>query len=143
MLRDAPPLRVSGNACGFIRGVRGLLPRESIANITGTKCLRLAGRLGAGASLCPVAISGRKRKALPRGAYVYGPRSPVGGKGRKAYPIDTPKRARAALSRSAQKNTGGSYSTVAKAVRRKYGNSIASVGKKRGTVSKAGYRKRK
>jgi hypothetical protein len=90
-----------------------------------------------------VAISGRKRRALPRGAYVYGPRSPVGGKGRKAYPIDTPKRARAALSRSAQKNTAGSYSTVAKAVRRKYGNSIASVGRKRGTVSKAGYRKRK
>jgi hypothetical protein len=90
-----------------------------------------------------VAISGRKRKSLPRGSYVYGPRSPVGGKGRKSYPIDTPKRARAALSRAAQKNTAGSYPTVAKAVRAKYGNSIASVGRKRGTVSKAGYRKRK
>jgi hypothetical protein len=36
-----------------------------------------------------VTISARRRNNLPRGAYVYGPRSPVGGKGRKSYPIDT------------------------------------------------------
>lgn len=82
-----------------------------------------------------------KRKKLPAGSYVYGPKSPVGGKGRKAYPIDTPKRARNALARAAQKNTSGSYSTVARAVRKKYGNKIASVGRKRGTVSGPGYRK--
>lgn len=114
-----------------------------VANTTSTKCLPFAGTLEAGGTLRGMAISAKKRKSLPRGSYVYGPSSPVGGKGRKAYPIDTPKRARAALSRAAQKNTAGSYSTVAKAVRAKWGNSIASVGRKRGTTSKPGYRKRK
>jgi hypothetical protein len=51
---------------------------------------------------------------------VYGPKSSVGGKGRKSYPIDTPARARAALSRAAQSKTGGSYARVEKAVNRKY-----------------------
>jgi hypothetical protein len=87
-----------------------------------------------------MAITAKRRKSLPRGSYVYGPRSPVGGKGRKAYPIDTPKRARNALARAAQKNTAGSYSTVARAVRAKYGNRIASVGPARGTTSRPGYR---
>jgi hypothetical protein len=87
-----------------------------------------------------MAISARRRATLPRGSYVYGPRSPVGGKGRKAYPIDTPKRARNALARAAQKNTAGSYSTVARAVRARYGNRIASVGPARGTTSRPGYR---
>jgi hypothetical protein len=86
-----------------------------------------------------MAITASQRARLPRGAYVYGPRSPVGGKGRKAYPIDTPARARNALARAAQRGTSGSYRTVARAVRARYGNRIASVGRRRGTVSRAGY----
>jgi hypothetical protein len=79
--------------------------------------------------------------APKRGAYVYPPGSRVGGKSGK-YPINTLKRARAALSYSARSDTAGSYRTVAKAVRGKYGNKVASVGRARGTVSHAGYRKR-
>jgi hypothetical protein len=67
-----------------------------------------------------MAISAPRRAGLPRGSYVYGPKSRVGGKGRKAYPIDTLKRARAALSRAAQSKTGGSYRTVERAVNRKW-----------------------
>jgi hypothetical protein len=67
-----------------------------------------------------MAISARQRAGLKAGQYVYGPRSPVGGRGRKSYPIDTPARARAALSRAAQRKTGGSYRTVERAVNRKY-----------------------
>jgi hypothetical protein len=77
-----------------------------------------------------------------RAAFVYPPGSRVGGK-RGKYPINTQKRARAALSYSARSDTSGSYRTVAKAVRRKYGNKVASVGTKRGTVSRAGYRRRR
>jgi hypothetical protein len=65
-------------------------------------------------------ISASRRGGLSRGQYVYGPKSAVGGKGRKSYPIDTPARARAALSRAAQKGTGGSYAKVEKAVNRRY-----------------------
>src|SRR5215469_17731739 len=65
-------------------------------------------------------ISARRRAGLKRGSYVYGPKSRVGGRGRKSYPIDTPKRARAALSRAAQRNTGGTYRTVERAVNRRY-----------------------
>jgi hypothetical protein len=90
-----------------------------------------------------MAISPKKRKSLKSGSYVYGPKSRVGGKGKKAYPIDTLKRARNALSRAAQSNTSGSYSTVAKAVRKKWGNKVGTVGRKRGTVSAPGYRKGK
>ena len=67
-----------------------------------------------------MAISARQRASLPRGSYVYGPKSSVGGRGRKSYPIDTRARARAALSRAAQSKTGGSYARVEKAVNRKY-----------------------
>jgi len=67
-----------------------------------------------------MAISASRRAALKSGQYVYGPKSPVGGKGRKAYPIDTKARARNALSRAAQKGTGGSYAKVERAVNRKY-----------------------
>jgi hypothetical protein len=74
-----------------------------------------------------------RRKALPRSAFAY-------PKLRK-YPIDTKARARNALARAAQSHTSGSYQHVARAVRRKWGNAIASVGKKRGTVSSPGYRR--
>ena len=67
-----------------------------------------------------MAISARARRALPRGSYVYGPKSSVGGKGRKSYPIDTKARARNALARAAQSKTGGNYATVERAVNRKY-----------------------
>ena len=80
-----------------------------------------------------MAISAGKRKSLPASSFAY-PRT-------RSYPIDTPKRARAALSRAAQKKTKGSYSHVARAVRKRYGNRIASVGRKRGTVSRPGYQR--
>jgi len=51
----------------------------------------------------------------------------------RKYPINTKKRARAALSYAARKDTAGSYSHVAKKVRAKYGSKIKSVGKKRTT----------
>lgn len=46
----------------------------------------------------------------------------------RQYPINTKKRARNALARAAQKGTSGTYAHVARAVRRKYGSTIA-VGK--------------
>jgi len=67
-----------------------------------------------------MAISARTRAGLPRGAYVYGPSSPVGGKGRKAFPIHDRPHARAALSRAAQSNNRASYRTVEKAVNRRF-----------------------
>lgn len=74
-------------------------------------------------------------KRLPNSAFAY-PKT-------REYPINTIKRARAALAYSKRKTTSGSYSHVARAVRRKWGNKVASVGSKRGTTSRPGYRKRK
>jgi hypothetical protein len=68
----------------------------------------------------PMPISASRRRGLSKGSYVYGPKSSVGGKGRKSYPIDTKARARNALSRAAQSKTGGSYARVEKAVNRKW-----------------------
>ena len=65
-------------------------------------------------------ISAARREKLPASKVVYGKKSSVGGKGRNAYPIDTPARARAALSRAAQKKTAGSYATVERAVNKRY-----------------------
>jgi hypothetical protein len=73
-------------------------------------------------------------KSLPKSAFAY--------PSKRAYPINTPKRAKAALSRAGQSKTSGTYAHVARAVRKRYGNRIASVGKARGTVTRAGYRKR-
>jgi hypothetical protein len=67
-----------------------------------------------------MAISARRRASLPPGKVVYPKSSAVGGKGRNAYPIDTPARARNALARAAQKNTSGSYATVERSVNRRY-----------------------
>lgn len=55
-------------------------------------------------------VKGAKR--LPSSAFAY-PRT-------RQYPINTRKRARAALSRAAQPGTSGSYSKVAAAVRKRY-----------------------
>lgn len=54
----------------------------------------------------------RTRKALPRSAFVY-PRQ-------RKYPINTKKRARAALSYGARKDTFGNPATIRAAVYRRY-----------------------
>ena len=82
----------------------------------------------------PSHSSAKGASKLPSSAFAY--------PSRRAYPINTPKRARAALSRAAQSGTSGTYQHVAQAVRKRYGNQIASVGRSKGVVSRAGYRKR-
>jgi hypothetical protein len=72
-------------------------------------------------------------KRLPSSAFAY-PRT-------REYPINTLKRARAALAYAARSSTSGSYAHVARRVRARYGNKVATVGRKRGTVSRPGYRK--
>ena len=81
----------------------------------------------------PKRSSAKGAKRLPDSAFAY--------PSRRAYPINTKKRARNALARAAQSNTAGTYSHVARAVRRRYGNGIASVGR-RGTVSRPGMARR-
>ena len=71
---------------------------------------------------------------LPASAFAY--------PSKRKYPINTKKRARNALARAKQRGTFGSYSHVAKAVRKRYGNKIASVGRKKGTVSRPGYKRK-
>jgi hypothetical protein len=66
-------------------------------------------------------MKARTRKAIPRSSFVYPPGSRVGGK-RGKYPIDTPKRARAALAYSARHDTAGSYRTVKARVAKRYPN---------------------
>jgi hypothetical protein len=73
-----------------------------------------------GRILVAMAISASRRAGLPASRVGYGKGSRVGGKGRNAYPLDTPARARSALSRAAQKNTGGSYRTIERKVNRLY-----------------------
>jgi hypothetical protein len=70
---------------------------------------------------------------LPASAFAY--------PAKRAYPINTPKRARAALAYAARSGTSGSYATVARKVRARYGNRVASVGRARGTVTRPGYRR--
>lgn len=65
-------------------------------------------------------ISAGRRASLPASKVVYGKSSRVGGKGRNAYPVDTPRRARAALSFAARADTAGSYRTVERKVNRRY-----------------------
>jgi hypothetical protein len=79
------------------------------------------------------ASSAKGTSRLPRSAFAY--------PSKRAYPINTPRRARNALSRAAQSGTSGTYSHVARAVRARYGNRVASVGPRRGTVSSPGYRR--
>jgi Family of unknown function (DUF6582) len=80
-----------------------------------------------------MALKAARRKRLPSSAFAY-------PKQRK-YPIDTVKRARNALARAAQSKTSGTYQHVARKVRARYGNKVATVGRTRGTVSGPGYRK--
>jgi len=72
-------------------------------------------------------------RRLPDSAFAY--------PSRRAYPINTKARARNALARAAQPQTSGSYSHVARAVRKKWGNAISTVGTKRGVLHRAGHRK--
>lgn len=78
-------------------------------------------------------MKAKTRNRLPASAFAY-PKT-------RKYPINTPRRARNALARAAQPQTSGSYAHVAKAVRRKYGNKVASVGTKKGVLHRAGTRK--
>jgi hypothetical protein len=48
----------------------------------------------------------------------------------REYPINTAKRARAALAYSARKSTSGSYSTVLKRIRRSSNPAVRAVGKR-------------
>jgi hypothetical protein len=72
-----------------------------------------------------MALKAAARKRIPRSSFVYPPGTKVGGKTGK-YPINTAKRARAALSYSARSSTAGSYSTVKRAVAKRY----PSIGKR-------------
>jgi len=74
------------------------------------------------------------RSKLPASAFVY-PRQ-------RKYPINTVGRARNALARASSSRNAGSYRTVAKAVRAKYGNRVATVGTKRGNLTTPGLRGR-
>lgn len=60
-----------------------------------------------------------QRKRISPRSFVYPPGSRVGGK-RGKYPIDTPKRARAALAYSARADTAGSARTVRAKVAKRY-----------------------
>jgi hypothetical protein len=82
-----------------------------------------------------MALKAKRRANLPASSFAY-PKT-------RKYPIDTKARARNALARAAQSGTSGSYRTVAKAVRAKWGDAIPTVGKTRGTTTRAGYRTRR
>jgi len=71
---------------------------------------------------------------LPSSAFAY--------PSRRAYPINTIGRARSALARANSTHNAGTYQHVARAVRRRYGNRVASVGPAKGTTTRPGLRKR-
>lgn len=81
----------------------------------------------------PSRSSVRGASRLPASAFAY--------PSRRAFPINTPGRARSALARAASSRNAGTYSHVARAVRARYGNRVASVGRARGTVTRPGYRR--
>jgi len=57
-------------------------------------------------------VRARQRNSLPKSSFAL--------PSQRKYPIDTKKRARAALSYSARKDTAGSYSTVRRKVLKRY-----------------------
>lgn len=81
----------------------------------------------------PSRSSARGTSRLPKSAFAY--------PSKRAYPINTPARARSALARASSSRNSGTYAHVARAVRKRYGNRVASVGPARGTVSRPGYRR--
>jgi len=80
-------------------------------------------------------LTTKRRNQLPSSAFAY--------PATRRYPIDTLARARNALARAAQPGTSGSYTHVAKAVRKKWGDRVATVGPTKGTLSKPGKRRRR
>lgn len=70
-----------------------------------------------------------KRKALPKSAFAI--------PSKRLYPIDTRKRAKAALAYSARPDTRGSYSTVRKAVLKRYPDMGAASRKRKGPTTTA------
>ena len=77
-----------------------------------------------------MAITMRQREKLPSKDFALpGKGSGRGGKGPGSYPIDTPGRARNALSRGAQNASPAEQATIKRAVKRKYPD-IAVNGKK-------------
>lgn len=78
-------------------------------------------------------LTAKKRANLPASSFAY--------PARRAFPIDTKARARNALARAAQSHTNGSYQHVARAVRRKWGDAIPTVGPTKGTLHRPGKRK--
>lgn len=77
----------------------------------------------------------RKRSSLPKSAFAI--------PSKRLYPINTKRRARAALSYAARPSTRGSYSTVRSAVLKRYPSLKASSGTsrpKRGSVTKSAKR---
>jgi hypothetical protein len=64
-------------------------------------------------------VKAAKRKSLRKSDFVYPPGSRIGGSQGK-YPIDTKKRARAALRYSARSDTAGTYRTVSRRVGKRY-----------------------
>jgi hypothetical protein len=93
-------------------------------------------------------ITSKQRRALPDSAFAL--------RGRK-YPVPTKAQARKAgigeqqrlrmgrnaLARANQPQTRGSYPTVARVVRTRMGNAIASTGTAKGNISSPGLRGRK
>jgi hypothetical protein len=77
-----------------------------------------------------------RRNKLPRSAFAI--------PSKRLYPIDTPKRARAALSYSARPSTRGSYQTVRKAIAKRYGSKhpILQASRKRATTTASAKRGR-
>lgn len=59
-----------------------------------------------------MAISARKRRRLPRSSFAL--------PSKRKYPIDTKKRAKAALAYASRSSTAGAYATVRRAVLRRY-----------------------
>jgi len=59
-----------------------------------------------------------KRKSLRKSDFVYPPGSRIGGS--QGYPIDTKKRARAALRYSARADTAGTYKPLSHKVYQRY-----------------------
>ena len=78
-------------------------------------------------------MKAKTRKKLPPKAFA--------DRKAKKFPIKTPKQARASLRAAGRKDTAGSYRKVAKKVRGRHGEKVPSVGPKKGSVTKPGFRK--
>jgi len=94
-----------------------------------------------------MALTTRQRNALPNSAFAL--------PSKRAYPVPTKAQARKAgiseaqrlrlhrnaLARSTNARTAGSYPTIARKVKARAGAKVATVGGKRGTTTRPGYRR--